>query len=205
MIYNDGRAGFLTTIIGPMFSEKSGELIKRCRQAQKYQNKVVKVYKPMVDNRYAENEVVSRIGLRIEAHCVHQDLSKADIENDIFKTCENADIVAFDEAQFFSKELVYIVEHLLEEGKHIIVAGLNLDYLARPFGHVDTLLLFSDEIIVKNAFCKCCGRPAMYTQRLLGGNPVSDINADERLVVIGDTESYEPRCRLCVVKTKLSK
>ncbi len=194
MLYNDGKAGFITTIIGPMFSEKSGELIKRCRQAQEYQNKSVVVYKPQVDNRYSETEVVSRIGLRINAISLPQELTEDDV-NEILAHCKEAEIVAFDEAQFFSKNLITIVRTLSKQGKHIIISGLNLDYLGRPFGHIGDILLFSDEILTKNAFCKCCGRPAMYTQRLVNGQPVD--TASGELVIIGDTESYEPRCRLC--------
>lgn len=205
LLYNDGKAGFLTTIIGPMFSEKSGELIKRCIQAREYQNKHVEVFKPRLDNRFSDDEVVSRIGLRMKAHSIHQDLSQVDIPGEILAPCQDAHMVAFDEAQFFSQELVGIVELLLQEGKHVIVAGLNLDYLGRPFGCIGTLLLFSDEIVTKSAFCKCCGRPAMYTQRLVDGKPISRTEEDERLVVIGDSESYEPRCRLCVVKENLVK
>jgi len=195
MIYNDGKAGFLTTIIGPMFSEKSGELIKRCLLAEKYQGKKVIVYKPALDNRFSDDDVVSRIGLRIVAHKLDQNLGNIKAI-DIYETCKDAHIVAFDEAQFFSHELVDIVEHLIRGGKHVIVAGLNLDFLGKPFGHLDELLLFSDEIEMKSAFCACCGRPAMYTQRLVDGEPVTE----GELVVIGDTESYEPRCRLCYVK-----
>lgn len=197
MIYNDGKAGFLTSIIGPMFSEKSGELIKRCLLAQKYQGKKVVVYKPALDNRYSEDEVVSRIGLRIMAHRLEQDLSQADLDA-VYKICADADIVAFDEAQFFSHELVALVEKFVSDGKHVIVAGLNLDFLGKPFGHLDEILLFSDEIEMKSAFCACCGRPAMYTQRLVNGSPVTEGD----LVLIGDTEAYEPRCRLCYVRKR---
>lgn len=195
MIYNDGKAGFLTTIIGPMFSEKSGELIKRCLLAEKYQGKKVIVYKPALDNRFSDDDVVSRIGLRIVAHKLDQNLGNVKTI-DIYEMCKDAHIVAFDEAQFFSHELVDIVEHLIRGGKHVIVAGLNLDFLGKPFGHLDEILLFSDEIEMKSAFCACCGRPAMYTQRLVNGEPTTE----GELVVIGDTESYEPRCRLCYVK-----
>ncbi|MEG1849823.1 MAG: thymidine kinase, partial [Oscillospiraceae bacterium] len=97
----------------------------------------------------------------------------------------------------FSWELVPIVKRLLREGRQVLVAGLNLDYLGRPFGAIDRLLLFSDEVEVKAAFCACCGRPAMYTQRLIGGVPVTSLENPEEIVLIGDTESYEPRCRLC--------
>ncbi len=200
MIYNDGRSGFLTTIIGPMFSEKSGELIKRCLLSEKYQGKKVVVYKPSLDDRYSKEEVVSRIGLKIKAHLLDRDLTCHDLEQEVFARCRNADIVAFDEAQFFSKEIIEVVERLVCSDKQVIVAGLNLDYLGRPFGFINSILLFSDEIVVKSAFCRCCGRPAMYTQRLVDGKPftLKDIHAE--IGLIGDTESYEPRCRLCFVK-----
>ena len=195
MIYNDGKSGFLTTIIGPMFSEKSGELIKRCKQAQQYQNKKVIVFKPVVDNRYSEDEVVSRIGLRIKAYKINQKLNEENVEKAIFERCKDADMVAFDEAQFFSSEIVEIITKLLYMKKEVIADGLNLDYLGRPFGSMGDLVTISDEVVLKTAFCKCCGRPAMFTQRLIDGKP--DVGKTGNLVQIGDTESYEPRCRLC--------
>lgn len=187
----------MTTIIGPMFSEKSGELIKRCLLAKQYQKKQVVVYKPSLDSRYSENEIVSRIGLRIEAVKLYKELSQVDIEHEIIERCREADIIAFDEAQFFSDELEEIVKQLLLQGRQVIVAGLNLDYLGRPFGCIGKLLLFSDEVVVKSAFCARCGRPAMYTQRLINGNAVTCIQHAAEIVLIGDNESYEPRCRLC--------
>ena len=81
------------------------------------------------------------------------------------------------------------MQHLLDSGKHVIVAGLNLDFLGKPFGCLNEILLFSNEIEMKSAFCACCGRPAIYTQRLVNGKPATEGD----LVVIGDTESYEPR------------
>lgn len=199
MLYNDGKAGFLTTIIGPMFSEKSGELIKYCLHAQKYQNKIVQVFKPVIDDRYGKDEVASRLGMRMAANNIHQDLP-ADVIAHLYALCADADIVAFDEAQFFAPAIVEVVQRLLDQKKHVLVAGLNLDYLGRPFGSLDKLLLFSDEVITKTAFCRCCGRPAMYTQRVLGGREVTASSIGASQVLIGDTESYEARCRLCYVK-----
>lgn len=198
MIYNDGKAGFLTMIIGPMFSEKSGELIKQCLLSRNYQNKAVKIYKPAIDDRYGDDEVASRIGLRMPAENIPQELGEPLIRQ-ILADCAGADMVAFDEAQFFSPGLVEAVCGLLDAGKHVLVAGLNLDYLGRPFGSIQTLLLYADEILVKKAYCKCCGRPAMYTQRVIGGREVTAGSMDE-LVLIGDRESYEARCRLCFVR-----
>ena len=199
MIYNDGKAGFLTVITGPMFSEKSGELIKQCLLSRNYRNKVVRIYKPSIDDRYGEDEVVSRIGLHMPATNISQEIDSV-LSARILADCREMDIVAFDEAQFFSPGIVELVLALIEQKKQVLVAGLNLDYLARPFGSLGELTLYADEVIVKKAYCKCCGRPAMYTQRVIDGRPVTASNVGSKLVLIGDHESYEARCRLCFVK-----
>ena len=133
MIYNDVKAGFLTVIIGPMFSEKSGELIKQCLLSQNYQNKTVRIYKPAIDDRYGDEEVVSRIGLRMPAYNISQEITP-DLTRKILEDCETADLVAFDEAQFFSEGLLDLTLGLLDQKKQVMIAGLNLDYLGRPFG-----------------------------------------------------------------------
>ena len=198
MIYNDGKAGFLTVITGPMFSEKSGELIKQCLLSEKYQNKQVKIYKPAIDNRYGAHEVVSRIGLRMAAENICQTITP-ELQEMILRDCAQADLVAFDEAQFFSDALLEVVLELVRRKKHVLCAGLNLDYLGRPFGCIGTLMLYADEVQVKHAYCKCCGRPAMHTQRVIDGKEVTASTAGA-LVLIGDQESYEARCRLCFVQ-----
>ncbi|MEG2295507.1 MAG: thymidine kinase [Oscillospiraceae bacterium] len=198
MLYNDGTAGFLTIIFGPMFSEKSGELIKKCKYAKRYQHKEVLIYKPAIDDRFSEDEVVSRLGLTEKALNLSQDLAENNIISDIYAQCENMDIVAFDEAQFFSKEIVIVVDYLVAKKKHVIVSGLNLDFLGRTFGYIKDLSMFADEIILKNAYCNQCGRPAGYTQRLINSVAVTDIHS--QTIVIGDEESYEARCRLCFVR-----
>lgn len=198
MLYNDGTSGFLTIIVGPMFSEKSGELIKKCKYAKRYQHKKVQIYKPSIDNRFSEHEVVSRLGLTEKALNLSQNLAENGIIQQIYTQCSNMDIVAFDEAQFFSKEIVTVVDKLVAQGKHVIVAGLNLDFLGRTFGSVKDLTMFADEIILKNAYCNQCGRPAGYTQRLINSIPLTDVHS--QTIVIGDEESYEARCRLCFVR-----
>lgn len=198
MLYNDGTSGFLTIIFGPMFSEKSGELIKKCKYAKRYQHKKVLIYKPSIDNRFSEHEVVSRLGLKEKALNLSQDLAQNGILSEIYTQCNDMDIVAFDEAQFFSKEIVSLVDYLVSQGKHVIVSGLNLDFLGRTFGFMKDLTMFADEIILKNAYCNQCGRPAGYTQRLINGVPVTDVHS--QTIVIGDEESYEARCRLCFVR-----
>lgn len=127
------------------------------------------------------------------AHNISQEITQELIRT-ILADCETADLVAFDEAQFFSEGLLELTLGLLDRKKQVMIAGLNLDYLGRPFGCIGQLLLHADEVIVKKAYCKCCGRPAMYTQRVIDGQPVTARNLDSELVLIGDQESYEARC-----------
>ena len=197
MFYFDGKAGYLTVITGPMASEKSGELIQRCKKAEKYQHKKVVVFKPQIDNRFSNDEVVSRIGLSIPCRNlpIHQvDLSLYE------KDLKDCDIVAIDEIQFFDESIILAVKQLLKEGKHVIVSGLNMDYLGQPFGQIGTLLAIADEIIQKFAYCACCGRPAIHTQRLYQGKPVTQrFESNIKIDAVGGVDTYEPRCRLFFV------
>lgn len=187
----ESNSGFITVITGPMFAEKSGELVNRLKKEEKYGRKKVIAFKPSNDNRFSENEIVSRLGLRINAISINKKISKKEKEI-IFKLSKQYDIVAFDEAQFFSKEIVHIVSELAFQGKHIIIAGLDLDFRAKPFGFMGDLMAIADKVIKKTAYCACCGRPAQFTQRLINGLPAED----GPIELIGDTEQYEPRCRL---------
>lgn len=194
MTFYDGRSGFITVISGPMFSEKSGELVNRCMKAEKYSGKKVIAFKPNNDNRFAEDEIVSRLGHKMKAVSINQIINQ-NLEEEILKLCNNCDIVAFDEAQFFSERIVNIVFEIASRGSHVIVAGLDLDFRAKPFGHMGELMAIADEVIKNTAFCPCCGRPARFTQRLIDGFPAKE----GPIELIGDTESYEPRCRNCYV------
>jgi Thymidine kinase len=187
--------GFITVIIGPMFSEKSGELIRRCQKLMKYGRKHVKAYKPAEDDRFSTDEIVSRIGYRLTAASVPRELPSSSVEQ-ILRETKDADVVAFDEASFFGKPIIALTEELAYQGKHIIVDGLNMDYRGKEFGYIGGLLAIADEIVKLTSFCAVCGDAnATFTQRIVNGKPA-------RLgpvFLIGDTESYEPRCRCCFV------
>ncbi len=191
----DIEAGSIIVITGPMFSEKSGELIRRLLKLEKYGRQKVKAYKPAEDNRFSEDEIISRIGYSIPATNIPKELTEELIE-EILVESENYQTIAFDETQFFSEEIIVLVEELAVRGKDVILDGLNMDFRAKAFGSMGELMAISDEIVKLSAFCACCGSPnGTHTQRILNGKPAKQ----GPIIVIGDTEAYEPRCRTCYV------
>lgn len=186
--------GLLTVITGPMYSEKSGELIRRCEKLQKYGKKKVKVYKPINDNRFSGDKVVSRIGYTIPAENLNTELLEEDLYM-VLCEAECFDVIAFDEAQFFQKNIMKLVSELTAEGKHVIIAGLDMDYRGMEFGYMGGLLAMADEVIKQTAYCACCGLSAKFTQRLINNKPARK----GPIVLVGDKESYEPRCRKCFI------
>lgn len=188
--------GHILVITGGMFSGKSEELIKRCKKFAEYGKKRVKVYKPSGDNRFSEEEVVSRMGYRYPATNIPEQITESLVE-EILKDAETYDVIGFDEAQFYSKHIMFLVEELAHRGKYVIVAGLNMDYRGREFGFVGGLLAMSDEMERMYSFCKVCGSDkGTHTQRLVNGKPAKK---GSPIVLIGDKEDYEPRCRNCFV------
>lgn len=180
-MFRRGERGWIEVISGPMFSGKSEELIRRLTRYQIAQVPL-QVFKPALDNRYADTEVVSHSRLKIEATPVAS-------SDDILAAVEDRTIVVgVDEGQFFDAGLIDVCSKLAEVGKKIIVAGLDLDYLGRPFGPIPDLILRAEYVTKSLAVCHSCGGPGMYTQRL--------VEADD-LVVLGADDSYEARCRLC--------
>lgn len=194
MQYFDGKSGFITVISGAMFSEKSGELIKRCKKMEKYQHKKILAFKPSIDNRFSEQEIVSRIGLKMKSVPIAKDIDPS-LYQEIINKARFADVIAFDEAQFFNHAIVNLVKELAYQGKMVMIAGLNLNYKGEVFGHMGELMAMADEIVNLTASCACCGRPAIFTQRLVNGKPAKD----GPIELVGDAESYETRCRLCFV------
>lgn len=173
--------GWIEVICGPMFSGKSEELIRRITRYH-IARLAVQTFKPRVDTRYASGEVVSHSRLSVSAQSV------AD-SGELLRSVERRTVVVgIDEAQFFDLGLVEVVETLAAAGKHVIVAGLDLDYLARPFEPVPTLMTRAEYVNKMLAVCHRCGGPGMYTQRV--------IESDD-LVVLGATDAYEARCRRC--------
>lgn len=172
--------GWIEVVTGCMFSGKSEELIRRLRRAQ-YARQSVVVFKPAIDKRYSADSVDSHSGLNIRAFVVEQ-------ASQIPELVGEAQVVGVDEAQFFGADLVDVCEELANRGLRVIVAGLDMDYLGRPFEPVPQLLAVAEFITKNLAICMVCGNPADRSQRV--------VNRDSRFLV-GEADAYEARCRRC--------
>jgi thymidine kinase len=176
-----GSIGWIEVVCGPMFSGKSEELIRRLRRAEIARQRV-QIFKPGIDQRYANDHIVSHSELKIQSEGVQdwQELEK--------KLDWRTEVIGIDEAQFLGDGIVDLVVRLADLGKRIIIAGLDTDYLGRPFHPMPELLAVADDITKYLAICMQCGNPAKHTQRLV---------ASEELVVVGAAGMYEARCRRC--------
>jgi len=174
-------SGWIEVITGSMFSGKSEELIRRLRRAQIARRKV-QIFKPAIDSRYSEEHIVSHSEMRIESQLVR---SAAEILEGV---APDAEVVGIDEGQFFDQDLVRVANQLAGQGKRVIIAGLDMDYLGRPFEPMPLLLAVAEDITKTRAICMQCGSPATYTQRLI---------ASRERVVVGAADAYEARCRAC--------
>jgi thymidine kinase len=173
--------GWIEVVCGPMFSGKTEELIKRLRRAL-YARQKVEIYKPKIDTRYAEIEIVSHSRQSLQAVPVaeaHEILEKVDAD---------ADVVGIDEAQFFGRDLVQVANALANRGIRVIAAGLDQDFRGVPFEPMPELLAVAEYVTKSHAICLVCGNPAFRSQRL--------VRTTEQ-VVLGATEAYEARCRRC--------
>ena len=174
-------AGWIEVVVGSMFSGKSEELIRRLRRAQIAKRKV-QIFKPRMDNRYSESHITSHSAMQIEAENVSS--SREMLE----KVRPDTEVIGIDEGQFFDAELPAAVTTLANQGKRVIVAGLDQDYLGKPFEPMPQLLAIAEYITKTLAICMVCGAPANHTQRLVASN--------ER-VLVGASGTYEARCRHC--------
>ncbi|MBU9724355.1 MULTISPECIES: thymidine kinase [Bacillaceae] len=181
------REGWLEVVCGSMFSGKSEELIRRVRRAS-YGRQKVQVFKPQIDNRYSEKEVVSHNGNKVYAMPIEKASSILDLLE------KDTQVVAIDEVQFFNEDVVDVVQALADQDLRVIVAGLDQDFRGEPFGHVPTLMALAETVTKLQAICLTCGSPASRTQRLINGKPAS---YDDPIILVGASESYEPRCRHC--------
>jgi len=174
-------AGTIEVITGGMFSGKSEELVRRLRRALIARQRV-QVFKPRLDDRHDPSRLVTRDNRELAARSVSSSgaLREA-LEPDV-------EVVGIDEAQFFDSGLVELVGELADSGLRVIVAGLDQDYLRRPFGPMPAILALAEYVDKMHAVCVVCGAPAHYSQRIAGGG---------EQVQVGDTESYEARCRRC--------
>ena len=173
--------GWIEVITGSMFSGKSEELIRRLRRAQIAKQKV-QIFKPLVDNRYGDGHIISHSDMRIASQCVK---SSAEL---LTQVDADTEVVGIDEGQFFDANLPAACNTLANRGKRVIVAGLDQDYLGRPFEPMPQLLAIAEYITKTRAICVVCGDPANHTQRLV---PSSD------RVLVGAGGMYEARCRHC--------
>jgi thymidine kinase len=182
------RRGWIEVICGSMFSGKTEELIRRLRRAR-IANLQVGIFKPLQDNRYHPENIVSHDDKSIQSIPVSS--SKA-----ILEQVSAVDVVGIDEAQFFDESLPEVCDILALKGIRIIVAGLDMDYSGKPFGQIPLLLSKAEYITKLHAICMQCGNIANYSYRKTG-------NAEQLL--IGNKDIYEPRCRLCYEKGDLLK
>jgi thymidine kinase len=176
-----GNTGWIEVVCGPMFSGKSEELMRRLRRAR-IARKRVQVFKPVIDTRYSANEIVSHGDVRMKSEVVAN-------ASEILKLLDwRTQVVGIDEANFLGPELIDIANQLADSGKQVILAGLDTDFMGRPFAPIPDLLSHAESITKTLAICMRCGNPAKHTQRL--------VESDD-LIVVGAAGMYEARCRRC--------
>ena len=179
-IENVKHPGYIEVICGSMFSGKTEELIRRLKRA-KIANLKVEIFKPKIDTRYSEEAVVSHEG--------HSILSTpVDSARAILEKAEGVDVVGIDEAQFFDEAIVDVARQLAERGVRVIVAGLDMDYLGKPFGPMPALMANAEYVTKVHAICVRCGDIANHSHRL---------SRSDKLVELGEKDIYEPVCRHC--------
>lgn len=181
--------GWIELICGGMFSGKSEELIRRVKRAQIARQKV-QVFKPALDYRYSVERVSSHNGLQVEAVPI------AHAREILPLTDADTDVVAIDEVQFFDWEIAVVCNALADHGKRVILAGLDTDFRAEPFGPMPLLMAQAEQVDKLSAICVVCGGPASRTQRLIDGHPA---RFDDPVIKVGANEMYEARCRHCHV------
>ena len=175
--------GWIEVICGSMFSGKTEELIRRLKRVE-FANQNVLLFKPKIDNRYAETAVVSHKGSSLDALVI-------DSAADALSHWKNERVVAFDEAQFFDAEITAVCTQLAKKGVRVIVAGLDMDYLGKPFGPMPELLCIAEYVTKVHAICVSCGNLAYISHRTVSGS---------EQVMVGAVEKYQPLCRGCYNK-----
>ena len=182
-INGEPRMGWIEVITGSMFSGKTEELIRRLKRA-KIARQTVEIFKPLIDNRYSETEVVSHDENAIPSTPVSSSAN-------ILQLALKVDVVGIDEAQFFDLGLIEVCNTLADSGIRVIVAGLDMDYRGRPFGPIPGLMAIAEYVTKVHAICQKCGNLAQYSFRK---------SQDEKLVLLGEQDEYEPLCRKCYLK-----
>lgn len=174
------RRGRIEVVCGSMFSGKTEELIRRLKRA-KFARQKVEIFKPALDTRYSDVEVVSHDS----NHIISTPLESS---SSILLLTSDVDVVGIDEAQFFDNDLVRVCEELASRGIRVIVAGLDMDFKCQPFGPMPALMAIADEVTKVHAICVKCGNLAYVSHRLVSG---------DKQVLLGEKAEYEPLCREC--------
>mgnify|MGYP000284372984 CR=1 FL=1 len=174
------KRGWIEVVCGSMFSGKTEELIRRLKRAQ-IARLNVEIFKPALDNRYSETEIVSH-----DAKTIHSQPVKN--SGEILENIKNVDVVGIDEAQFFDNGIVEVCEKLANNGVRVIIAGLDMDFQANPFGPMPALMCKAEHVTKVHAICMRCGNPAQYSHRF---------SESKSVVEIGEKDKYEPLCRSC--------
>lgn len=177
------RIGTIEVVCGSMFSGKTEELIRRMKRAQ-FAKQSVEIFKPAIDVRYSESDVVSHNHTSIPSTPVDSSAS-------ILLYATDVDVVGIDEAQFFDEGIVDVCRELAERGIRVIVAGLDMDFKGTPFGPMPALMAIADDVFKAHAICVHCGNLATFSHRLVESS---------KQVLLGETEKYEPLCRCCYNK-----
>ncbi|WP_421920556.1 thymidine kinase [Marinifilum sp.] len=182
-INKSGSQGWIEVIVGSMFSGKTEELIRRLNRAKIARQKV-EIFKPHIDFRYSEDEVVSH-----DANSIRS--TPVETSANILLLASNVDVVGIDEAQFFDEGLPEVCNELANQGVRVIVAGLDMDFRGNPFGPIPALMARAEYVTKVHAVCMRCGSLANYSHRL---------SEADKLVVLGEKDVYEPLCRACYSK-----
>lgn len=182
------RTGWIEVICGSMFSGKTEELIRRLNRAR-IANQKVEIFKPAIDTRYDEDDVVSHNANAVKSNPVQN-------ASQILFYDRDFEVVGIDEAQFFDDELISVCNKLANSGKRVIVAGLDMDFSGNPFGPIPKLMSIAEYVTKVHAICIRCGNLAQYSYRKA---------KDDKLVLLGETDVYEPLCRKCFVEATSKK
>jgi len=179
-VRTDGKHGSIELITGSMFSGKTEELIRRLRRAQ-FAGLKVEIFKPSLDKRYSDTRVVSHDDKSISS-------TPVDNASSILLLAEECDVIGVDEAQFFDQSIVEICNKLADNGIRIVVAGLDMDFMGKPFGPMPSLLAIAEYVTKVHAICMRCGNLAQYSYRK---------SSEAQQVLLGGKDIYEPLCRSC--------
>ncbi|HCO68511.1 MAG TPA: thymidine kinase [Dysgonomonas sp.] len=182
-IQNNIKRGCIEVICGSMFSGKTEELLRRLKRA-KIAKQEIEIFKPAVDTRYSEVEVISH-----DKNSIHSTV--VEHSSNILLMSSNTEVVGIDEAQFFDMGLVDVCQQLADQGIRVIVAGLDMDYKRNPFGPMPGICAIADDVEKVHAICVECGRLANYSYRTV---------VNDKQVMLGELEEYKPLCRTCYLR-----